>query len=108
VSRLQALYVTGKQSWQVQHNTAITEYLAGIEGSENNRNERVVLSFAEAIATLMSSQWGTDGFVEPNCTMPMMVAFHNMLNIDLGRLDGGLLSDWLIKLAHQFDVAGVE
>ena len=43
----------------------------------------------------------------PNVTQPMMQAFHDLLNIDLGRLDGGTLSAWLCDLAELHEIDGV-
>jgi hypothetical protein len=100
----------GDNAWQYRHNSAVHHWADRTHidpGTENGRNERVVLNHAYAIWTLLHSQWGTDGYVQPNVTEPMMQAFHDLLNIDLGRLDGGTLSSWLCRLAEQHNIEGV-
>ena len=93
--------------WAGRHNDAINDYLAGARHTERARNERAVLALADAIEALFATQWATDGYVEPNVTAPLMNAFHDLLNVDLGRLDGGTLSTWLCDLAKLHDIVGV-
>lgn len=94
--------------WQMLHNLGVNAWARdSTPANERQQGEHVVLNLAFAIWTLLETQWGTDGYVEPNCTMPMMQAFHDLLNIDLGRLDGGTLSSWLVSLAERYDIEGV-
>lgn len=95
-------------SWQRLHNLAVAGWAYNdAPYSERETNERVVLNLAWSIWTLLESQWGTDGYVQPNVTVPMMQAFHDLLNIDLGWLDGGTLSSWLVTLAERYDIKEV-
>ena len=106
--RLEALYADDRRfDWAGRHNDAVNEYLAGIRNTERARNERAVLALADAIEALFATQWATDGYVEPNVTAPLMNAFHDLLNVDMGRLDGGTLSSWLTDLAERHDIVGV-
>jgi hypothetical protein len=91
--------------WQIRHNQALDEYR--LEDTYTHSGEQVVLALAAAIDLLLATQWGTDGYVAPNVTTPMMQAFHDLLNIDLGRLDGGTLSSWLLSMAERYEIDGV-
>lgn len=106
-TRLTGLMANGldPNGWKARHNKAVDDYRQLRRTS--TENERIVLALAEAIELLLASQWGTDGYVHPNVTAPIMQAFHDLLNIDLGRLDGGTLSSWLVGLAERHGIEEV-
>lgn len=89
--------------WAKRHNLAVFAWNRDYASA----NETVVLNYAFALWTLLHSEWGRDGYVMPNVTEPLAQSFHDLLNIDLGRLDGGTLSSWLCDLADHYQIAGV-
>lgn len=88
--------------WVTRHNAAVDEYKEcrnRITYKTTNRvqSERRILALADGIAQFCSTLEtgeGFDWFVAEHVVGPMVDAFQDALNMDLGRLDGGTLSGW--------------
>ena len=77
-----------------RHNHTIRLFQNGMI-HEMHRDEMVVLALATAIQTWCGHPEASTGYGWEHITLPMINAFQNMLNLDLRRLDGGVLSAWV-------------
>lgn len=89
----------GMIDWVRVHNNAIADFQREGMGATNSlqKAERAILGLAAGINAWVSSNHdgASDGYGAPNVTVPLLQAFHDALNYDLGRLDGGTLSGWV-------------
>jgi hypothetical protein len=99
-----AIRAKGDQQWAIRHNIAVVDYTE--RGSGVPRNERIVLDMARAIDTWFRNNpdEAVSGYGREHITAPMLDVFVNMLNLDLGRLDGGTLDAWFRDLAAEFEI----
>lgn len=96
--------LTVAQPWAARHNAAVDEWKLGANRAEPGREpERAILDLAAGIASWClgagvpagGDHRGSDGFGGPNVTWELVCAFNDALNFDLGRLDGGTLSEFI-------------
>jgi hypothetical protein len=83
------------RAWATRHNAAVRGY---DQNAALRPGERVILTLAEAI-WMWTHEHGGDGFGDPHVLVPLMGAFRQALNFELGRLDGGTLDGWVCDLA---------
>lgn len=85
--------------WVRQHNRAVDAFVRERIGAtaELKRSERAILSLIAGL-----DQWAGSTVPEPwaaeHVVEPALVAIGNALNLDLGRLDGGMLSEWCERM----------
>lgn len=88
----------GATDWVRRHNAAIADFQREGIGATNSlqKAERAILGLAAGINAFVSGNHdgASDGYGAENITVPLIQAFVHALNYDLGRLDGGTLSDW--------------
>lgn len=90
--------------WRVQHNAAVVAWHKRQVGAMATLLpcEDAILSLAHGILTWVERvgpDSAADGFTSPHVLSPLLLAFNSALNLDLGRLAGGVLSGWSFDLA---------
>jgi len=105
----QALHVNRKwqtEPWAVRHNMAVADYT---ERGAVTPAEQIILDMARAISSWFAHNpdEAVSGYGREHITVPMLDAFTNMLNLDLGRLDGGTLDAWMRDLADEFEITEI-
>jgi hypothetical protein len=90
---------------EVQHNTnhnrAVIAYHRSMVGatSDLRPNERAILGLAQGIEAVFSHDDMGEDYYSHDIVQQLLGAFHDLLNYDLGRLDGMALSDWAGEIA---------
>lgn len=97
--------------WRVAHNTAVQDWhraQVGYVTSTPRPAEHAILHLAHGIHAFaaITPDNASDGYGGPNVLLPMLAAFRDALNFDLGRLDGGTLDRWAYEVArtHGWDL----
>lgn len=84
----------GWDDWCIRHNDALALPW---------NDEFAIMQLAQGIADWCTEE-RTDGFSRPNIVWPLVCAFRDALNYDLGRLDGGTLDKWTHDLCTELDI----
>jgi hypothetical protein len=75
------------------HNHAIKAFAAGAPVKDN---ERLILTWCQSSLFWRANPEFETGYGEEHITEPLRCIWGNLLNLDLGRLDGGVLSEWSV------------
>lgn len=91
------------QHHYVRHNRAVQDWQKRRVGAMSNSQpqEWTILDYAYAAWSLLNEHRDggeLDGYMCEHVARPMGEAWSNMLNLDLGRLDGGTLSEWGLEV----------
>lgn len=78
-----------REAWQHRHDAAVYT---------PHDNERLVLDALRVLYGITSAH-STDGYVVPNVFGPAAQACLDLLNVDMGRLDGGKCDSFVRELA---------
>lgn len=109
---LKAKWIEGSQynGWVTIHNAILDRYFAD-NGITINGNATAILAMATGIHGFLdyhdsASVHDHDYYVIENVITPLVAAFRDALNLDLGGLDGGTLSHWIETIATDYGIEG--
>lgn len=91
---------TMRTGWTTRHNRAVQAFVKEGVGAMSNltRDERAILSLAAGIRQFIGSRGivaDSSDYYACDIVRTLASAFNDALNYDLGRLDGGTLSEWV-------------